>query len=137
MYHGEADTSAVAVTATRNYAYKGQYTSLDTAISVAYTKTDFSHNIGTTLLRRPTFWLRNYTRDDGAHNVGTILIDPLASSGAANIASPSVQINNRNSISILTGNQAANWLQTREDTGAINGITATSWKMYLTAERAF
>jgi hypothetical protein len=46
LFVGEANTSAVAITAITNYAIRGQYRSVLTAIPAASTVTTFNHNLG-------------------------------------------------------------------------------------------
>jgi hypothetical protein len=134
VYVGESDTGAATVTATRNYAYKGQYVSADTAIPAVGTRTGFAANIGCQVLAYPTAYMRNYIAE-GGYTPGMIV--PMMIVPTAGFVVPAmVPQEDRNTLSIVTGGSAATQIINRT-TGVLVASTSANWKMFVTAQRGF
>lgn len=134
VFVGEADTSAAAVTAVRNYAYQGRYISADTTIPASGTRTAFSANLGVIPTVEPIVVLRNYTADAG-HTPGMI-VRCMQATGASLIQNTQVNIEDRNTLSVTTG--GTNAIQaTNRTTGVSVAAIGASWKMIVEANRGW
>lgn len=131
-YLGEADSSAVAATAVRNYAYSGRFASVDTAIPAVGTRTAFQTNLGTVLLSA-TVYIRNYTAEQN-FTPGMIAIPDIGVVGFSE--SMKIAVESPNIISAVTGSNA-NLTGVNRTTGASVNLTAANWRQFVTVQRAF
>lgn len=130
-YFGEADTSGIAPTAVRPYAFNGKYISADTTIPAVGTRTVFAANLGTNLVSASA-WLRNYTADA---NYLPGEVEPAVDNSTAPGHNP-VQVTDKNTLGIITGATAV-FSVPNKTTGATANITTASWKMFIKAQRDF
>lgn len=135
MYAGEADTSGAAVTAVRSYAYKGRYQSADTVIPAAGTRTAFAANLGSQL-GTATLWGRSLTAE-AATNFTPGMVTMLYANGQVTNACAAMVVNfeDRNVLSTTIG--SINEVTVNRTTGAIGGLTAANWKMFVVADRGW
>lgn len=135
MYAGEADTSAGAVTAVRSYAYKGKYQSADTVIPAAGTRTAFAANLGSQL-GTATLWGRSLTAE-AATNFTPGMVTQLYANGQVTNACAAAVVNfeDRNTLSSTIG--SINEVTVNRTTGAIGGLSAANWKMFVVADRGW
>lgn len=133
VYLGEADTSAVATTAVRNYAYNGRYVSPDTTIPGLGTKTTFAANLGT-ILATGTLFIRNYTSD---LNFSPGMIYVAARGHAAYAGPSSVVVENGLILSYTTGDAGSGISAENRTTGAGAVIVIANWKMFVIAQRSW
>lgn len=131
LYVGEADTSAGAVTAVRNYAYQGQYVSADTTVPAVGINTAFASNIGN-LAQNVAVYLRNYV-GEGGWTVGGII--SVVSPGTARTTLP-IGITDRNTLNVVTGSSAV-FQGINKTNGTEFSVTAASWKMFVVAQRGW
>lgn len=134
LYIGEADTSAVAVTAVRTYAYQGKYISAPiTPLAGANVTLTFNHNIGTDKIK-PKLQLINLVTSLG-YTPGQIATEIFAFN-AGNFPFPLVIRRSKNSAFVQTGSTASFALQ-NVATGDYSSLTAGSFAYQLVAERSF
>lgn len=134
VYVGEQDTGAATVTATRNYAYQGKYVSADTTIPGLGTRTAFAANLGVTPTIEPQVFGRNYIADQGFTPGMIVRLMILPTAGYATNAQ--VAIEDRNTLSVVTGSSAVISVNNRTTGVGVNGVAA-NWKMFVTAQRGF
>jgi hypothetical protein len=135
VYHGEQDTNASAVIATRNYAYQGKYVSADTAITGTSSKTSFSSNLGVPQgLRKAFAFLRNYTGEQ-SYVPGDVADFPTAvSAGTAARWSP-INYTGRNTTNISASADPISLVG--QGGGAGGTLTSANWKEFITESRLF
>jgi hypothetical protein len=133
LYIGEADTSGVAVTAVRPYAYAGQvsqaYTNPLTAANAAFA---FSHNLGTVEYDAKVE-VRNIIGEAG-YTPGHVL-DPYTIPAAGSLA-PFTPIKARNAVTYDTGNSAG-FAVISNLTSLSATLTAANWQQHITIKRKF
>ena len=134
VFVGEVTVASAVVTVITWYALMGRYKSATTAtLPLAATKTSFSHNIGTTLIRQPIFSCVNTTTDNG-YTAGMI-VHPLGIN--TQTCEPSFIVD-RNTVAAQSGaSGASGWYLNSTTAGANFVLTAASWSYYMTAERTF
>lgn len=134
VYLGEADTSAAAATAVRNYAYNGKYVSPDTTIPAGGTRTAFAANLGLIPASPPAAYVRNYTADIG-YTPG--MVSQVCVQGAAAVDTPfQAVVEDKNTLSTCTGSTSP-LVSTNRTTGAQVALTTANWKMFVTAQRGW
>lgn len=133
VYIGEADTSAVACTAQRTYAYQGKYTAAwITPIPAAATTITKAHNLGTEKFKARIETLNLVAQVSFV--AGDVCEEPQGINGAYSYTL--TRRKQRNNLIFITGITSAMVMQ-RPDTGDVVALTAANWAYRVVAERAF
>lgn len=133
LFIGEADTNAVAVTAVRNYAVRGQYMSSLTALSGA--TTIFNANIGTRLVNARLKLVNQVTQ--AGYSPGDEADMVYSRRGGVSWSSNNFKIQ-RNTVAYVPQNNGAEpFILNDSGTNDVVILTLANWKMRLEVERAW
>lgn len=134
QFIAECDTSGVAVTAVRNYAIQGKYTSTFGAVPAVATRQAYTANIGTQNITGEV-WLKNLTTEL-TYTPG-MMGQALCVSNAAFPTPSFVIAEDKNTISIVGGSNATGWAVVNRNTGAYATITLASWQIQVRVKRTW
>jgi len=138
VFVGQVTVAGAVVTAIVWYAIMGRYKSVQSAagLPAAATRTSFSHNIGTILIRQPTFFAV-CTTADGGWSVGQIC-KPFSSDITNTAVNEPSYISDRNTVAAIAGATSSGWLTNQQTSlGTAMNLQVANWAYFLTAERAF
>jgi hypothetical protein len=133
VFFGEADTSGVAVTAVRNYAFRGDYVSAWAAVPGAGTVTSKASNLGTDLANS-VLELKNVTAERG-FTPAQLSGGPFGSLIGADYV-PIETFQTRNTTSWTTPSSSTP-VTLNASTGVPFSIVAANWNYRLRTRRTF
>lgn len=137
VFIGEAVTDGSGVTSVVNYAIRGRYRSVDTAMPSSASTTTLNHNIGVRQVNA-RLWLKNVTTEFG-YIAGDILEPVGYPSGGVN-GPVSVQLASRNSAQFTSGAAGNSGLLVQALTGSPGtnqDPTSAKWNIYMEASRGW
>lgn len=134
VYVGEVTVAGAVVTAIVWYALMGRYVSADTAIPGLSVRTAFSARIGTTLVDAAQY-IRCVTAE--FNFTAGMVIQPQMFGNSGFGGGPQVAIEDRVTLSTVTGPFAAGFGLFNRTTGGWQQVTAANWLQFVVAKRSW
>lgn len=132
LYVGEGDTGAAAISASRTYAYRGKYQSVDIQLPGIGTVNNFADNLGVPY-KKVNSYIRCRATENG-YVQGQIL--PYLPNAAGALTGNSFNIKDRNTSIVTIGSNSPD-LMINQNTGVVAAATSANWGLFVTAERTF
>ena len=134
VFCGEALASAASMTSTTAYAYRGRYTSIDTAVPAAGTRVAFNANLGFMVMPSAiAAGVRNYTSESN-YSPG---MTKTWESAQAGFAMPVAMTSESRTVLSVTPNSVTTINLINRLTGASAAGTAANWKFFLSVTRGW
>lgn len=135
LFVGEADAGAATISAVRSYAYRGRYTSIDTAFPAGGTRITFPSNLGFTP-DNIQIALRNYTGELG-YAPGMVVSQILESRSGGTYFTPVVLTAESRTLLSYTYTSVANVALPNRTTGVFTATTEARWKLVVSSRRSW